>query len=662
MTDDSYKSIQNNVGLKEGTDSETLEAFFKALEECENDLEEDSSNVIGDSAVTLVHEEGSNNGDQFAHQKVLSQHPEASGKPNGQSQILQSAHPYNVATRVYNHNPRDIYKVDADVDALTLLEVVNLKKRLGIETMGVRVPKPIGSFSHLTATVAMPILKRLNKLGYSEPTPMQCQAMPILLQGRSAILMGESGCGKSLSYILPLICHILCFIRESQTVAPKRSAFCIIMALTREVSNNILTMLSKLMKSLVVRIAMITSGYDNYSQIVSGTEFLVVTPAKLGDLINQRCLTLDATNYIVVEGFEKMYHKHPTEVEALLSHRCAIKVVLSNAILGVKTLTALRQYLKGAITVKYIVKKALSGTNLKWIACLKEPSHVQKATFIANLLSHFHQSFRMIVFANERISVENICSYIQNITENVGFVHDAVGKDITAETLRLFREGKLHVLVTTETTLGNANLPKVDYVVIYDMPRTLNRFCWRVGVASASEKSVVYSLLTKHDHIICAHICNQLSDEGLELPRVLDQVAVNWKPYRHSRRHRKDSRGQESEHKEVEIAMRGTTQLGRDSENPAYDDLISTRRGNVTKATEPEGIQLRFETHESSEQTQNYNCEVHDGRSYDAADELPSDDDVDAPPKRQLAYASGLINLEKLKQRRLRMMGEQHEM
>ncbi|CDR95347.1 hypothetical protein, conserved [Babesia bigemina] len=658
MDDDNGNSIQNHEVLKEGADSEALNEFFKTLEEYEKDFEEDGSKFINNYVVNEVPEEdGSNNGDGYTHQDVLSQRSESSTNPNGQDNIAQSRPPYDIRTNIDCQNAVDIYKVDAEVNELTLIDIVNLKKRLGIETLGLRVPKPIGSFSHLTASVAAPLLKRLHKLGYSEPTPMQCQAMPILLQGRSAILMGESGCGKSLAYVLPLICHMLRLIRDTQAVAPMRSAFCIIMALTREVSNNIFTMLSKLMKSVVLRIAMISSGYDNYSQIVSGTEFLVVTPAKFGDLMNQHCLTLGATKYVVVEGFEKLYHKHPNEVETLLSHRCAIKVVLSNVILGVKTLAALRLYIKGAITVKYIIKHALSGANLKWIACLKEPSHVQKATFIGDLLSHFHQPFRMVVFANESTSVENICSYIQNVTGNVGFVHEAVEKDITAETLRRFSEGKLHVLVTTDTMLRYVNLPKVDYVVIYDMPRTLNKFCWNVGVASASEKSVVYSLITKHDHIICAHICNQLFDEGLELPRVLDQVALKWKPYRYSRCHRRESGDQERKHKEVEVMIRDPAQVGHAQERDAQGCVTSAVYGDVTKYAEAPGIQRCFETPASSGETQNYS-----GRCYNATDELPSDDDAEMPPKRQLKNASGLINLEKLKQRRLRMMEEQNQM
>ncbi|ORM40640.1 DEAD-box ATP-dependent RNA helicase 24 [Babesia sp. Xinjiang] len=635
-----------------GADADTLGAFLESLEELKDESDSGQlgsvEDVVGgltggrsDCKITTTpsyrpSQDGAavetQDNQNFAHNQVNSVVDEVSGG------------------RCF----KDIYHVDPAIDSVSLPEVVKLKKRLGIETMGVRVPKPLRAFTHLSSSVPPALMKRFSKLGYTEPTPMQCQAMPILLQGRNAILMGESGCGKTLSYLIPLVCHTLNLIRETNSAAPKRSAFCVIMALTREACGQIFIVLSKLVKSFNVRVATVTTGYDNYNQVVSGTEFLVVTPAKLCDLLNCRSLLLSNTYAVVLEDFAKVYRKHADEAEMLLNQRNAMKVIVSNVMLGAGTLTVIRQYLKCSVTVKYVASTTLSHLNLKWIACLKEPSKIQKTSFLSDLLSHFHQAFRMVIFANEKITVEHIYSFITNITDSVEFVHEGLSKDVLTATLERFRTGGLQILVSTDMLTNHINLPQVDYVVMFDMPRLLSKFCGRVNLAQMSEKGAIYNLLTKRDHIICSSICCQLAKESLELPRVLEQVALNWKPYRDLRQQGKDPAMQIQEHQELEIDMRGASSKGNITGSlvPANSaEHTSPAKINCTKG---DGVPSH-----GTASSEDRNMESDTGREYGIEDIISSDEDADTVPKRQLVKSSGLIDLEKLKRRRSKMLQEE---
>ncbi|GIX64256.1 RNA helicase [Babesia caballi] len=658
MNDDADDTVQGRGEALDGDDAATLDAFLKALGEVETDFNGNHEEFVANTGATIGSEQESQtdcNTQCKTPDPISQNHLNDETKSNHNLEDGATNMSLTVPDKERESLP-NIYRVDEAVDALSLQEVVRLKKRLGIETTGMRVPKPIGSFLHMSSSITPGLQRRMQHMGYTEPTPIQCQAMPVLLQGRNAILMGESGCGKTLAYLVPLICHILSLIRESRAVAPRRCAFGVIMALTRETSHQICLILSKLLKSLGMRVATITTGYDNYNQVISGTEFLIVTPAKLRDLLNQNCLTVDAARFVVLEDFPKIYQKHPDEVETLLNHQTATKVVVSNVILGAETLNVMRQYLKASVTVKYLVVPSLSGLTLKWISCLKEPSRVQKTTFLGDLLSHFHQAFRMVIFANERATVENLCQFITHITESVAFLHEEVVRDVVAATLEQFRTGGLRILVTTDMLLKHVTLPSIDYVVIFDMPRNFSRFCGRVTVARTHEKAVVYSLLAKYDHVVCAHICHQLTEEGLPLPRVVEQVALNWKPYRDSRQNRRDFGTLIKEHKEVEVAMRVATAIakGADDTGPTSaspSECVGATSPQCTVSTSQPPL-----THAAAQSTDCNSSGAPSGRKYGVEDDLSSDDDADVVPKRQLVKPAGLIDLEKVKQRRTKMM------
>ncbi|EDO06423.1 DEAD/DEAH box helicase family protein [Babesia bovis T2Bo] len=626
--------VQDIANTHDGDDSDPLDAFLNSI----GDLRDDNTT------------EGCDAGSDDHHDAAGIVTPNVDNIKKNDNGVQQS-----VAKATCNRLFDDIYLVDPKVDSIPLSDVVKLKKRLGIETMGVRVPKPTVSFQSLERTIPATLTKRLSKLGYLEPTPMQCQALPVLLQGRDSILMGESGCGKTTSYLLPLVCHVLVLIRKLGAVAPKRAAYCVIVGLTREGCSQILVVLTKLLKSLNIRVATIASGYDNYNQVISGTEFLIVTPAKLSDMLSRHALSLSNTHAVVIEDFPKVYQKHPDESEILLNQPQAMKVIVSNSILGSGTLGNLRQYLKSSVTVKFHVDTSLSGITIKWISCLKEPSRIQKTTFITDLLSHFHQAFRMIIFANEKVTVEMLYTFIQNITESVNFIHEDTPRDQMFSTLEQFREGKIQILVSTDILTKNVNLPKVDYVIIFDMPRKLSRFCARCRVCQTHSNGVIYSLLEKHDHIISGLICTQLDIEGIDVPKVLSQLASNWKPYRDSRHSVRGSTIHMKEIKEVEVMIRPMNKSTTDHILTAKVDDTFTQSSE--KPVEPNlFVSSNSADHIITEGSAP--VEEDTGREYGIDDTISSDEE-DIVPKRQLIKPTGLIDMEKIKQRRLRMGQEQ---
>ncbi|KAK1442873.1 ATP-dependent RNA helicase DBP3 like protein [Babesia gibsoni] len=658
MSDGAAKVRKDSEPYYNGNASEALEAFMKSISEIGDDIS--SSNELEGrflEATAASAEKSAAGANETSHvvPAAISHGTYSQGLTNNDNRTK------DIGARRENKAPpdsvfkRDIYKVDPSVDALTIEETVLLKKNLNIETTGMRVPKPIQSFEQLKLSIPMAISKRIKKLGFIEPTSVQCQAIPVLLQGRNTIIMGSKGCGKTVSYLIPLVCQILNIIKECKSVASKRCAYSIIMGLTRESCYNIHRTLYMLLKRLNLRIASITSGYDNYNEVISGTEFLIVTPAKFGDLLRQKCIDPTATHLVALDDFVNLYKNHPDEIGLLLTYEHAMRIIVSRETLASETLKTLRKYLKQSITVKYTANQSLLSFEFKCIACMNEETRLQKTTILGDLISHFHKDFRMIIFANDRLTVENVYTFLSNLSKSVMCVHEKMSLDDIYAAMEDLKSLKIQIVVSTDIALSNMRLPKVNYIVNFDMPRAYPAFISRIRCQTSDVKTVVYNLISRQDHIICAHICYHLEQEGLNIPPTLENTALSWKDYRGYRKGGKPMTNLSKDNKEVNLNINIAENKLKQKYDAPVDGAPGTE-GSQKYSSSPAIIKETQTpvTHEDNKYGIG-DAGEQEYHEYGVDDDISSDDELDIVPKRQITKSEGLINLDKINKRRLRL-------
>ncbi|MEM9104708.1 MAG: DEAD/DEAH box helicase, partial [Pseudomonadota bacterium] len=153
--------------------------------------------------------------------------------------------------------------------------------------------------------LAPSILKSVDKLGFETPTPIQEQAIPLVLQGHDLMGLAQTGTGKTAAFGLPLVHHLL---SEGGKRQPK-AARALILAPTRELVNQIAANLRQYVRNTHLKITLVIGGASINTQrrnLEQGTDILIATPGRLLDLVDRKAVRLDSVRYLVLDEADQM--------------------------------------------------------------------------------------------------------------------------------------------------------------------------------------------------------------------------------------------------------------------------------------------------------------------------------------------------------------------
>jgi len=170
---------------------------------------------------------------------------------------------------------KNFYLENEDIEKLEPSKVVELRKTLGITVMGVDAPKPCVSFAYFGFDEQL--MKAIIKAEYSQPTPIQSQAIPIALSGRDCLGIAKTGSGKTAAYLWPMLIHIM----DQPELKPGDGPIGLILAPTRELSQQIYTEAKKFSKVYKIRVVCCYGGGSKWEQskdLQEGAEIVVATP------------------------------------------------------------------------------------------------------------------------------------------------------------------------------------------------------------------------------------------------------------------------------------------------------------------------------------------------------------------------------------------------
>jgi ATP-dependent RNA helicase RhlE len=166
-----------------------------------------------------------------------------------------------------------------------------------------RKARHLTDFTSLGLTPA--ILKSISELGYTEPTPIQTQAIPLLLEGRDLMGLAQTGTGKTAAFGLPLIQKLSAY---GARPGP-RATHALILAPTRELVNQIATNLRGFVRHSHLKVTSVVGGQSINAQtnaLQRGTDILVATPGRLLDLVERKAVRLDTAKVLVLDEADQM--------------------------------------------------------------------------------------------------------------------------------------------------------------------------------------------------------------------------------------------------------------------------------------------------------------------------------------------------------------------
>ena len=319
------------------------------------------------------------------------------------------------------------------------------------------------------------VLTAVDNLGYTEPTPVQAQAIPLALEGRDIIAAAKTGTGKTAAFSLPSLDRL----GKAQR---KKSPAMLVITPTRELAMQIQEVCQVIAKARGLRVANVVGGVKIEPQIdrlARGVDVLIATPGRLIDLMNQRAVDLSDVQILVLDEADRMLDMGflPSVrriVEATPSTR---QTLLFSATIDDSVLGQVDTMLDDPAIVQIAAKGETADTVEQYLARVP---HALKPDLLAALLKERGHE-RVIVFARTRHRADAACRKLKRAGYHAEAIHSDRSQNQRKRALENFANGTTDILVATDVLARGIDVDEVSYVVNYDVPTQAEDYVHRIG-------------------------------------------------------------------------------------------------------------------------------------------------------------------------------------
>jgi ATP-dependent RNA helicase RhlE len=339
-----------------------------------------------------------------------------------------------------------------------------------------------------------PILKAVKAKGYTEPTPIQAKAIPLILKEQDVLGCAQTGTGKTAAFAIPIIQLINQL--EEQHNGKRQPIRALIVTPTRELAIQIEENIDAYSKHTNIRQAVIFGGVSQHSQVQKlkqGVDILVATPGRLLDLISQGYVSLSQIKMFVLDeadrmldmGFindiRKLLKLLPTKRQSLFfSATMPDNIVkLSNQILIDPTKVEVTPASSTAETIQQFV-------------------YYTNRTSKINLLLHILKSPKIeqvLVFTRTKRGADRVVKNLKKQGLTAAAIHGDKAQNQRQKALKQFKEGRLRVLVATDIAARGIDINQLKFVINYEIPNLPESYVHRIGRSGrAGEEGIAISL------------------------------------------------------------------------------------------------------------------------------------------------------------------------
>lgn len=318
------------------------------------------------------------------------------------------------------------------------------------------------------------IERAITDMGFEEATPIQSQAIPIIMQGKDIIGQAQTGTGKTASFGIPII----------ETIdAHQKKVQAIVLCPTRELAIQVSEELGELLKyKKTIKVVPIYGGQSIDRQIrsiQSGVQIVIGTPGRVIDHINRGTLKLGEVKMVVLDEADEMLDMgFRDDIEKILKQVPKERqTVMFSATMPKQILDLSKKYLNHPEHIK-VVHKEMTVPNVNQYYIELKPS--MKLEALTRLID-IHNPKLSLVFSNRKRSVDDLVSHLQARGYSADGLHGDMKQQSRDKVMAKFRNGKLEILVATDVAARGIDVDDIDAVFNYDMPQDDEYYVHRIG-------------------------------------------------------------------------------------------------------------------------------------------------------------------------------------
>jgi ATP-dependent RNA helicase RhlE len=361
------------------------------------------------------------------------------------------------------------------------------------------------------------LLNAIEEAGYTEPTPIQEQAIPLALAGQDILGIAQTGTGKTAAYTLPLLMRI----KYAQGTDPRA----LILAPTRELAMQISEAIIQLSKYTDIRTAVLFGGVGAKSQIDSirrGVDIIVATPGRFMDLYLREEIVVKHINVMILDEADKMMDmgfmpQIRRFLEILPRKR---QNMLFSATFSDKVERLSFEFLEYPTRIE--VTPQATTADMVTQVLYELPNFRTKINLLSYLLKDEEVFKRVLIFTRSREVAGQVHSYLLNggvVKENaLRVIHANKGQNTRTNAMDAFREGSVRVMVATDVVARGIDITEVSHVINFDVPLIYEDYVHRIGrTGRANTVGQAITFLTEADEYHIAKIEKMIR---MEIPRV----------------------------------------------------------------------------------------------------------------------------------------------
>ncbi len=323
-----------------------------------------------------------------------------------------------------------------------------------------------------------PVLKALDEKGYTNPTPIQQQAIKPALENRDILGLAQTGTGKTAAFSLPIIQQLYL----NKVNGKRREIRALILTPTRELAIQINDCLNEYTQYTGIRHCVIFGGVKQnvqVSQLRAGVDILVATPGRLLDLMNQGIINLNSIKHFVLDEADRMLDMgFIHDIKRLIPKLPKEKQTLFFSATMPSTIAALsRSILRNPLKVEVTPTSSVIDTIEQYIYYVEKP---EKKDLLINVLKKDKKQ-SVLVFSRTKHGADKIARILSKAGIGSEAIHGNKSQNARQRALSNFKSHKTRVLIATDIAARGIDVANLELVINYDLPDVPETYVHRIG-------------------------------------------------------------------------------------------------------------------------------------------------------------------------------------
>ena len=319
------------------------------------------------------------------------------------------------------------------------------------------------------------VLRAIKEMGFEEATPIQSQAIPVVMSGVDVIGQAQTGTGKTASFGIPVLHKVDPNNKKTQVI---------ILSPTRELAIQVSEEIRKLSKYMHgVKILPVYGGQDINRQIKAlkgGAQIIIGTPGRVMDHLRRKTIRCEAVNTIVLDEADEMLNMGFREdIETILEYipEEGRQTVLFSATMPKPILDITKKYQHDAVTIK-VVKKELTVPSIEQY--YYDVKRKDKTEVLTRLLDYYNPKLSL-VFCNTKKMVDELSEELKSRGYMAEGLHGDMKQAQRDRVMKAFRSGRVEILIATDVAARGIDVDDVEAVFNYDIPQDDEYYVHRIG-------------------------------------------------------------------------------------------------------------------------------------------------------------------------------------